>query len=317
MKYGVWLAGALLGGLLALAWFGGALNWNREAPYELVQSWGGPGTSDGRFNEPTGIAVGADEVFVSDARNRRIQVFDKQGRFLRAFNEGLERPMNLEWHDGRLYVADFFADQILVYQADGKLLHVIAPPDGLHNPGGVAVRPDGALLVADTYAHRVLLLGPDGKVLKAWGTPGETGSASGEFNYPADVTLAPDGGFYVADGYNDRVQQFDAQGNFVRKWGGPFGVNLHGPFKGWFATATSIAYGPNDKVFVADFYHDRVQKFCDHGGYITSFGAAAPDSATHTAIAVDVDSDGGVWVANYARHRVEQWRPSGAARGRS
>lgn len=298
------------GALLALSVTGcGAINWDREPAYQRVQTWGGPGSGPGQFNEPTGIAVTDEEVFVSDARNRRIQVFDKRGAFRRQFSAGLQRPMNLEFRDGRLYVADFFADRILLYGRDGTLLRAVAPRDGLHNPGGVAVRADGSILVADTYAHRVLLLSPDGVIRQSWGAPGETCIGAGRFNYPTGVAVAPGGGFYVADGYNDRVQQFDAAGNFVRKWGGPLGMNVHGSFKGWFATATSVAIGPDGNVFVADFYNDRVQKFSGQGVYLTSFGERS-GGATHTAIAVAVDGDGAVYVADYARHRVQVWRPA-------
>lgn len=290
-------------------YLGGAIQWSREAPYALQQSWGGLGSEPGQFNEPTGIAVSESEVFVSDARNARIQVFDKQGRFLHSFNEGLQRPMNLDIHCDELFVADFFADAILVYGLDGRLRQTIRAQDGLKNPGGAAVRSDGSLLVADTYRHRIVHLNREGKVLRIWGNTDQIGSSNSEFSYPTDVAVTPNGGFYVADGYNDRVQQFDAKGQFVRKWGGPFGMNIFGPFKGWLATATSIAVAPDGKhVFVADFYNDRIQKFCDQGFYFTSFGSIS-DSSTHTAIAIDVDQDGNAWVANYADHRVEKWAP--------
>lgn len=57
----------------------------------------------------------------------------------------------------------------------------------------------------------------------------------------------------MADGYNDRVQVFSATGEFTRKWGGPLGMNIYGPFPGWFATVTSVEAGPSGNVFVADF----------------------------------------------------------------
>ncbi len=304
----------LLGGLLLLAaivgvfFWSGAIHWDREAPYTLAHSWGEPGSEPGQFNEPTGIAVSEREVFVADSRNARIQVFDKQGKFLRAFSEQLQRPMNLDIHDNRLFVADFFADAILVYSLVGRLLETIHAADGLKNPGGVAVKADGTLLVADTYRHRIVQLARDGRVLRSWGTVDTPGNGAGEFNYPTDLALTTDGGFYVADGYNDRVQQFDAEGEYVRRWGGPFGLNIHGPFKGWFATVTSIAVSADDsQIFVADFYHNRVQKFCDRGGYLTSFGTPS-NSAIYTVIAIDVDLDGSQWVVNYAQHRVERWQ---------
>ena len=61
-------------------------------------------------------------------------------------------------------------------------------------------------------------------------------------------------------------------------------INIFGPFDGWFATVTGIAADRQGRVFVEDFYNDRVQKF-----------AAA----------------GSVFVVDYANNRVQNFRPSG------
>ncbi len=59
--------------------------WAREPGYAFVTAWGGKGDGPGQFNDPTGIAVAGGEVFVADARNGRIQVFDLDGNFKRQF----------------------------------------------------------------------------------------------------------------------------------------------------------------------------------------------------------------------------------------
>ena len=38
----------------------------QEPPYAFVTAWGGKGSAPGQFNDPTGIAVSGDEVFVSE-----------------------------------------------------------------------------------------------------------------------------------------------------------------------------------------------------------------------------------------------------------
>src|SRR5712664_4131251 len=49
-----------------------------------LKSWGEPGDQPGQFNTPHSIAVDArDNIYVADRGNRRIQVFDTDGKFLR------------------------------------------------------------------------------------------------------------------------------------------------------------------------------------------------------------------------------------------
>src|SRR6202000_950018 len=49
-----------------------------------LKSWGEPGSKPGQFNTPHSIAVDAKgNVYVADRGNRRIQVFDGEGNFLR------------------------------------------------------------------------------------------------------------------------------------------------------------------------------------------------------------------------------------------
>ena len=46
---------------------------------------GGEGEADGRFSEPTSVAVIGNEIFVVDSGNNRVQVFTLKGKYLRKF----------------------------------------------------------------------------------------------------------------------------------------------------------------------------------------------------------------------------------------
>jgi DNA-binding beta-propeller fold protein YncE len=184
----------------------------------------------------------------------------------------------------------------------------------LNAPGGVAVAPHGDLFVADFYNQRVQQLKADGSFVRQWGSTGKIGVRAGEFNYPTDVALDSNGVLYVADGYNDRIQVFGRDGKLLRKWGGPYAMNIFGPFNGWFATVTRVTVDNSDKVFVADFYNHRIQKFTADGEFLTSFGAkgAGPGQFNH-AIAVAAAEDGTVFAVDFGNNRIQKWRRASRA----
>ncbi len=284
--------------------------------YQLSHTWGKKGTNAGEFREPTGIALSTDEVFVSDARNARIQVFDLTGKFKREFgntgtkNQKLGRPMNLAIHANELYVADYFNDKIKIYSLSGDFKRSVGgsgdQPGEFNAPAGIDVADNGDIYIADFYNQRIQQLNADGSFIRQWGTTGKTGIWSGEFNYPTDVTLTQDNKLFVADGFNDRIQAFNAQGEYSHKWGGLFGMNTAGKKLGWFTTVTSIKIGANNKVYVADFYNDRVQIFNLQGDLLNVINVA-PSDLQHSSISMAIADNGSLYIVNHGKHQIEHW----------
>lgn len=292
----------------------------QEEGYEFVAAWGKKGSGPGEFHDPTGIIAHGDHVFVADARNARIQVFDFAGIYQFQFGtQGkqsgqLERPMNLTIANNELYVPDYWNDRIEIFMLEGTPIRTIghtgSNPGEFKAPGGVAVTENGDVFVADFYNQRVQRLNADDSSHSQLGTTGQIGSSAGAFNYPTDVALGPDGTLYVADGYNDRIQRFSRDGQFLHKWGGPFAMNIFGPFNGWFATVTSIAVDKEGNVFVVDFYNDRIQKFTSDGTFLTAFGKEGTGPGElHYPLAVTVADDGTVFVTDFGNNRVQKWQP--------
>lgn len=308
-----WMAAALA--LASCSWFPE----RQEPAYALVDSWGGQGAEPGRFDDPNGIAVTRDRIFVADSRNNRIQVFTRTGAFVDQWPVPQQgRPMNLDVDGERLYAADLWNDTIRVFDLEaGELVDSIGGPGTgpgeFNNPGGVGVGPGGHLFVADFANQRVQELAADGRFIRQWGTTGEQGYIrGGDFNYPIDVAVDTDATLFVADGFNDRIQVFGPDGTFQRKWGGPFGINIRGEGFGWFKVPTSIALGPDARtVFVADQENNRVQKFTRDGDFLTAFGTAHA-GAGPTESAVAVAEDGTVYSVNLIDNEVEVWAPRGA-----
>jgi len=256
----------VLAALAALQWFPRS----SEPGYRHLMTFG-----EGVLNEPIGIALAGGEILVSDAGRNQILVFDPEGNIVRSFGqEGrgpgeLSRPMLMDIAGGKLYVAEYVNDRVQVFSLDGKALGAVGSsgsgPGEFDSPGGVAVDGRGRLYVADFFNHRVQVLEPDGTFIRQVGETGKKGIRAGLFNYPTDVAVMPDGNIAVADAYNDRVQVFSPDGTFLRKWRGPFALDIHGPFNGWFSVATAVSVGPQGNLFVADFYNHLIQEVHSRG----------------------------------------------------
>ena len=86
-------------------------------------SFGREGAQEGEFYYPTDVQITADKIWVADAYNNRIQVFDKQGNFLQMM--GQDQKMNaatgLFVSENEVFVTDFENNRVFIFAHDGQL----------------------------------------------------------------------------------------------------------------------------------------------------------------------------------------------------
>ncbi len=196
--------------------------------FEPVPEWGQlpPGW---RFVEVAGVAVDSkDQVFCFTRGEHPVIVFDRDGRFLRSWGEGIVRRahgITID-ADDRVWLTDDLQHTVRMFTPDGALRLTIGDPDrpatlqgGLpfNRPTHVAISPrTGSLFVSDGYGNsRVHKYTPDGRHVMSWGEPG---TDPGQFNLPHNVATDADGLVYVADRENHRVQIFDEAGRWQGEW---------------------------------------------------------------------------------------------------
>jgi DNA-binding beta-propeller fold protein YncE len=111
------------------------LVYDADPPYKLLRKIGTPDTqhkssAKGDFAKPTNVAVDQDgNVFVSDTWNDRVEEFDADGNFIRAFGKAgdgpgyFARPKGIAIDaDGHVWVADSVQDRVQVFTPEGRLL---------------------------------------------------------------------------------------------------------------------------------------------------------------------------------------------------
>jgi DNA-binding beta-propeller fold protein YncE len=125
-----------------------------------VMQWGSRGEAPGQFHEPHAIGVNAKrELFVADRLNDRIQVFDTQGKFLRAWKAFGNPAALIVAQDQAVWVIDGKNGRLAKYTAEGKLLSFWGSegdfPGAMADPHDMSVDPQGALYVSNGHGHRI------------------------------------------------------------------------------------------------------------------------------------------------------------------
>ena len=204
-----------------------------EHRYRVVENWAK--LSDGwKLTDVASVAVDSkDRIYVFNRGEHPMIVFDRDGKFVRSFGEGLfTRAHGLHIDaDDNLYCTDDGDHTVRKCSTDGKVLMTIGIPhkpapymsgEPFHRCTHTAMSPQGDIYVSDGYGNsRVHKYAPNGKLLLSWGGPG---TDPGEFNIAHNITCDADGWVYVADRENHRVQVFDGNGKYETQWN-----NLHRP----------------------------------------------------------------------------------------
>ena len=93
-----------------------------SADGELELSWGEEGTGPGQFALPHDVCIDSrNRVLVSDRTNNRIQIFDRDGRFLKQWTD-IMAPNNIHIDESEIvYVAEA-PQRVSMFNLDGQLV---------------------------------------------------------------------------------------------------------------------------------------------------------------------------------------------------
>ena len=179
---------------------------------------GKKGKGDLEFNQPYGIAISGDTVYVTDTHNKSVQSFTTSGKFLSKFGSygsgtgqfAYQRGISIDSED-RLYISDTNNNRIQVYRSDWSfccsIRGQVSGEAGFQKPYGVAIAPDGNLFIAGHDSNNVAIYTPEGQFVRSF-----------EVQNPTGVTVDSTGFALVTTGANPgRVSIFDLNGRLVHK----------------------------------------------------------------------------------------------------
>ena len=131
-------------------------------------NWGSGGSGEGQFNEPSGITIGGGNIFVTDANNDRVQVFDLEGKFIRQFavpvwekSSGNFPDVAYDESKKLIYVSSGKTNEVLVFDAEGRQVESlrVAGDTAFSNPSSIVIQTESKsrrLLIMNTGSSRVL-----------------------------------------------------------------------------------------------------------------------------------------------------------------
>jgi hypothetical protein len=282
----------ILAGIFLLALCMAVVPVSADTTFRFVKQWNGDAGAGGPFNSPWGVAVdSANNVYVGDPGNDRVQIFSSDGDYLRMIDTidtawGASSGVAVD-SANNVYIVE--GQVIAKYNAAGIKQWSFFSTD-LVGGTGIAVDSAGTIYVTSWSDSNIQKFSSiDGAFINTF-------APSVSLNTPHGIAVDTDDNVYVADSGNNRVvkinlegdevltiptdapegvavdslgtifvtsmtlnnvKQFYPDGNLRTQWGS-YGTGGNGQFQGPSGIAVT-GFSPN--VYVAENGGNRIQKF--------------------------------------------------------
>ena len=253
--------------------------------YQLKFSFGFNGSGPGQFDGPYDIAVDkkTGTVAVSDYGNKRIQLFDITGRYLREI--GLRAncsSLDFTKSGHIIAVTPGHVHKISLFSEEGQFVKHI-DSEHLKFPSHISTVDDDDITVCDQESNEVIVISSDGTGLVTRIAASEHDQSMMYAIWHEETAC-----FFVSDSKTDCVNAFDANGNFLYDIG-----------RGRLSCPVGLAIDKFNNLIVCDTGNQRLVIFTTKGDYLTE-----TEQCFHTPYFVAVSEDGDVLVTDYEKNCV-------------
>ena len=177
---------------------------------ELINCVGRKGGKEGEFDDPRGLTLCDNLVYVCDGNNHRIQVFDLDLNFVRSIGSRgsgrgeFDEPSDVKFDiAGKMYVAEYGNRRLQVMDSSGRFIREFGRGK-LSGPSCLLIA-DKYVYVSDVSGNCIVVYETSGQYVTSFG---EYGGNEGAFDGPYCITSCVNGFIHVCDCANNRVQIF-------------------------------------------------------------------------------------------------------------
>ncbi|XP_078603314.1 E3 ubiquitin-protein ligase TRIM32-like [Branchiostoma floridae x Branchiostoma japonicum] len=251
---------------------------NKESDGRVLMkpiTFGGKGKSPGKFQYPNAVAVSAEnEIYVLDVDNRRIQVFNKNGVFLRLFKTVYEVPgkekQTIHPYDvaidanGFVWVVGDIRDelQVVQYSQIGQQMSTVDPKSTTSFPA-IAVNVLNGNIAVVTKGNTIFVFLPDGSVYNRFQL---VGGVDVSF-----VTFNNEGNILFTDAMRNTVHEYTRDGDKLFQFGSK------GRGEGQLRSPARICTDSSGNIFVSNMRNKRFDMFTSRGEFVrTVFSTKSP-----------------------------------------
>ena len=260
--------------------------------YQFAFQFGSEGKEQGQFDEPCCIAVNDKRktLAVADFKNKRVQMFEFDGNFLReiALKAGTSSVAFTESGD-LLSNDDSDDNKLSLYTEGGQFIRCISN-EHVKIPFYISVESDGRIITYDHDDNTIKVLSPDGKnLLQSFRAPGCD-------EVPWCAVYQQDK-FFVSYPEANRVMVFNNAGEYL------YDIGSEGSGDGQLRFPIGLAIDKFNRLIVCDRDNDRLQLFTLDGKYVAKVAGSFFDHNSHL-FGCAVSNTGHLFVTDFYKHCI-------------
>ncbi len=294
-----------------------AANWQLTSPILTFD------TTAVSMNQPLGITVAGDLVYIADEDDNLVHVFSTDGDYVRSYGDigavSFNRPNSVAvLPDGDMLVVDTWNYRIqqIAENGIGKLAWGQAgefgfdapaePSDAFWGPRDVAIDGTNNVFISDTGNKRIRVYALNEFEAIHLYDIGSGGSGPGELDEPSGLAIHSDGRLFIADTWNRRVSVFDVSGQYINDF----------RVRGWYNTTFNRPYLALDETFGSLYITDpdsrRILVHDLAGECIGSFaeeGNIGESGQFQDIGGIAVDDEGFVYISDSSAGKIYKFSP--------